>query len=246
VRSRHLVAAAVVAVLLSGCAGTDADATAAARAAAAAGASDAARSSTISPTPPRVRTPEDIAGDASFLLWETRSARAQGTVTELGFPVEFDVRMQDGDFSARYVIRGEVASVVYAGGVSYARGTAGFWVAQGAAADAAASFDGVWLRVPGDVDLGQGDLSLLGIVNLLDPDSGVRYEDAVGYGAVADQRAVVLTQTDGTKVYVAPKSQQYVLRIEESSGATINLSEFGQPQHVTPPPDPVDLTRPGG
>jgi hypothetical protein len=239
VRNRHLVrnrlaaglTAGLAALLLAGCGGDDSSS------------GDAAASSSSAASSESERTGPEVAADAADALEEAGAVHVAGTLGTGAEAQGVDLFLQGDDATGTITIGGQTVQLLTVGGVSYFQGSADFWAGFGAPAQAAAQLDGVWVIVPAEEAASFGELSLTGLVQELRSPSDGPVEDGVDTDELDGEEVLVVTQADGSALYVAAEDPTYPLRIVNTGddAGTLDFSQFGESQEITAPEAPLDL-----
>ena len=228
--------AGLAALLLAGCGSSD-------EAPAAAAASSAPSSSAAPST--ESRTGPQVAVAAADALEEAGSAHVSGTVGTGAEAETVDLQLQGEDVSGTIDLGGMQVQLLTVGGVSYFQAAADFWVNSGAPAEAAAELAGKWVVVPEEQAADVGELTLSGLADELRAPSDGAIEDAVTTEQLDGKDVLVLTQADGSKLYVAADDPQYPLKTVsgDAEPETMTIDRFGEKTTITAPADALDLSQ---
>jgi hypothetical protein len=194
------------------------------------------------------RTGPEVAADAAAALEQAGAVRVTGSVGAGDEAQTVDLLLQGEDATGTVSTGGRTVQLLTVAGTSYVQASADFWSGSGAPAETAALLDGAWVVVPGEEAGSLGELSLAGLVQELRSPRDGAVADEVGTGRVDGQDALVVTQADGSTLYVADGDPAYPLRIEGTGGHTgedtgaLELGEFGRTREITAPEQPLDLS----
>lgn len=188
----------------------------------------------------------EVAAAAADALEEAGSAHVQGTTTQDGQETTVDADLDGEDAAGSLTLAGTQLDFISAGGTSYFRTAADFWISSGVPADVAAQLHGEWVALPPDATGSSGatELSLSGIVaSLRDPESPVH--DDVDADELDGQDVVVVTQDDGSELFVASDDPTYPLQLTNAGDApgSLRLSDFGADQDIMAPEGALDLAQ---
>lgn len=184
------------------------------------------------------KTPTQVFADAKSALFNAKAVHATGTVTTSGVAEQIDLQLQDQNTSGSITDAGAKIQIVKTGGSIYLKAPAAFWTktvgAQGA------PLAGKWIRV---TTAQAGDLSQLTLqglaANLNTNDSPLT--GTTQKSTVDGQKALLLTQKDGSQLFVADNSTPVPLKAVNhgASQGTITFSDYGKVQTITAPPGAV-------
>lgn len=153
-----------------------------------------------------------------------------------GVPAEnFDLRYEGTSIGGSYVKKGATYDHITVGGGSYLKTSAAGWEAMGNAPDVASMIAGQWQRT-GSAPSGTEWPSRAIFVTEL----GLREsaQDATVARATLDGRpVVVVTYSDGSKLYVANTGPAYPVRFDVTGngGGRRNYSQYGTQFNITAP-----------
>ncbi|MFQ1002215.1 hypothetical protein [Modestobacter sp. SSW1-42] len=229
------LAAGLAALLLAGCSSADD-----APVAAASGSSTA--SSSAAPTS-ESRTGAQVAAAAADALEAAGSVHVSGTTGTGAEQQTLDLQLQGADVSGTITAGGQTVQLLTVGGTSWFQGGADFWAGFGAPAEQAGELAGRWVVVPPEQAAALDQLTLAGVAaELRDPSDGV-LEDAVTTEQLDGAEVRVVTQADGSALYVAAADPQVPLQIVDSGtdAGTLTFDRHGETTAITPPADALDL-----
>lgn len=172
-----------------------------------------------------------VLADTKSALFNARSVHVVGTITDSGTNEKIDFHFQGQQSEGSVDDDGTTAQIINTGGQLYVKGPAAYWTkivgAQGAA------LAGKWIKAPAGQD---GDLTLQNIA------AGLNSEDSplqtkTDRATIDGQKAIVLSQQDGSKLYVADATPPLPLKIIQNgdSKGTIVFTEYGKTQTITAP-----------
>lgn len=234
-RSTTLVTAGFAVLLLAGCGGSDD------------GGSDAAASTTAASSSASEQTGSEVAAAAADALEEAGAAHVSGTIGAGAEAQTVDVFLQGDDATGSLSIGGQQIQLVTVDGVSYFQAPAEFWTSSGVPAEAVAGLVGVWVVVPPEEAAAFQQLSLAGLAEELRNPTDGAVEDEVATEELDGTEVLVVTQADGSKLYVAAEEPSYPLQIvnEGDEAGTLTLDRFGEQQEITAPAGALDLSQVG-
>ena len=223
------LSARLVALLLAGCTGSD-------------DAPDAAAGSSTAPSPSVAgsRTGAELATAAADALEAAGAVHVSGTTGTGAEQQTLDLQLQGEDVSGTITAGGQTVQLLTVGGVSWFQGEADFWAGFGAPAELA----GRWVVVPAEQAAALDELTLAGVADELRSPSDGGIEDTVATGQLDGAEVQVVTQADGSALYVAAGDPPLPLRIVDagSDAGTLTFDRHGETTAITAPTDAVDLT----
>ena len=190
-----------------------------------------------------------VAADAAAALERSGAAHLTGTVSEQGQTGDVDLHLQGADASGTITIAGQKVQLVSAGGTAYAKAPAAFWSSFGAPEAISSKLDDHWVVVPQQAAGSLGTFTLKGLADELRRPSNGTWKDPVGTATVAGQKALVVTESDGSTLDVAATGTPYPLKADTKGGespGTLTFSDFGTRTTITAPAGALDLTQLGG
>ena len=237
--------AGLAALLLAGCGGSD-DAPAAAASSPAASSAAGSAASSAAPSSGS-RTGPQVAADAADALEQAGSVHVSGTVGTGADAQSVDLQLQGEDVSGTIDLGGQQVELLTVGGVTYFKAAADFWAGSGAPAESAAELAGQWVVVPEEQAADLGELTLAGLADELRAPSDGAIDDAVTTEQLDGEDVLVLSQADGSKLYVAAGDPAYPLKTVtgDAEPETLSLDGFGETVTLTAPADALDLSQAG-
>jgi hypothetical protein len=179
-------------------------------------------------------------------LESARSAHVKGTGVFGGHPVRIDLRISGTSTSGALAAEGVRVEFTKIGEVTYVKGSGTALRKLGASAAAARVGGDRWLKLgPKQVTLWEG-FSLAELADqLVHDDSPV--DPQVRQATLDGQQVVVLTQQNGSKLYVANTGRAYPLRGEYNGPAPgrIAFTEYGTDLRITAPKNAIDVAQRG-
>jgi hypothetical protein len=190
-----------------------------------------------------------VAKDAAAALGATDAVHVAGTMTDSATkkPVKFDLQLQADGTSGTLAMSGQTVSIISVGGATYIKASAAFYEAQQASPTAAAKLADRWVKAPTSQEFDSFTLSGLS-KSLGEPDGKI--DDAVTTGSLNGQDVVIVSQTDGSKLYVAGTGEPIPLQITNSAKSsdgegTVSFTDYGKHQTIKAPADAIDASSAG-
>jgi len=251
VRTGHLVrsrlaagvTAGLAALLLAGCGGDDDSSTSA-------GSSGSETSSETSDAGngESEKTGAEVSEDAIDALEAAGSVHVAGTVTAEGEETTFDIQLQGDDAAGTITLGGQTVELIRTAGTAYMKGDAALWTSFGVPAEAVAQLDGTWVLMPPGTDSGLDTFTFDGFLDEIRDGSGGdggNAQEEVATEELDGQEVVVVTDDDGSKLYVAATGEPYPLKVVDTGDepGEVTFSNFGKTESITAPPAPLDLSQ---
>jgi hypothetical protein len=181
---------------------------------------------------------------AAAALESATSAHVKGTGVFEGHPVKIDLRISGTSTSGALAVEGVRVEFTKIGAITYVKGSAPALGRLGASPAVARFGADRWLKLgPKQVTLWEG-FSLAELADqLVHDDSPV--EPQVTQATLHGQQVVVLTQQNGSKLYVANTGRAYPLRGEYKGPAPgrITFTEYGTNFRITAPENAIDIAK---
>lgn len=180
----------------------------------------------------------EVVKDASAALAGSGAAHIAGVVPDSNTkkPINIDLQLQSDGSTGTLTSLGFPVSFISVGGVSYVKAPTGFWLASKVPAAAAAKLGNHWVKIPVAGDF-SNSLTLSKLAASLDkPDPGITINPKVTATTLNGNKAVIVTESDGSQLYVAGTGTPYPLKIvssAKSSGGAGNATISGFGKHVT-------------
>ncbi len=189
-----------------------------------------------------------VATDAAAALERAGAVRLSGFLGDpaTGRPHGVNMQLQSDASSGTFTVGGNVVNLIRAGGVTYAKGPAAYFVSQGITAANAAKLSNRWLRLPADSSLTTAFRFTDLITSFTTPAAGVTVNAKVTSSKLGGQPVLVVTESDGSQLDVAATTPPYPLRLvsaAKSGRAVATLSGFGRRVTITAPAGAVDATK---
>ncbi|TWP37934.1 hypothetical protein [Leekyejoonella antrihumi] len=179
------------------------------------------------------KSAKQVLADAKSALFNAKAVHVTGTVTDGAQHEKLDLQFQGTDSAGTETINGMVLHIVKVGGTAYLKAPSAFW--KKTAGPKAAVLAGKWIKSPGTSG-NLSSLTLQGLAASIDASDsplkpGVRHESLQG------KKALVLTQGDGSELYVADAKPPVPLRIvnTKSSKGQLDFTDYGKTQHISAP-----------
>jgi hypothetical protein len=183
-----------------------------------------------------------VADDAFAALKKAGSVHIAGeTTTTDGKKTTLDLTLLTNSGTGDITNDGQKLSLVNVDGVSYGKAAAGFYTAQGVTTAIADKVADKWVKLPASA--GFDTFTLTKFAESLEQSDDKKIDDNVTKGDVDGDKAVIVTQKDGSKLFVASTGDPTPLKI---SGTTkepgdLNFSDYGKKVDVTAPADAIDI-----
>jgi hypothetical protein len=181
---------------------------------------------------------------AAAALESAKSAHVKGTGVFEGHPVKIDLRISGTSTSGALAVEGVRVEFTKIGAITYVKGSGAALGRLGASPAVARFGADRWLELgPKQVTLWEG-FSLAELADqLVHDDSPV--EPQVTQATLHGQQVVVLTQQNGSKLYVANTGRAYPLRGEYKGAAPgrITFTEYGTDFRITAPENAIDIAK---
>ncbi len=185
-----------------------------------------------------------VLDDTRVALRNAQSVHLAGTVQSNGRGIRLDLDLAGNDTQGTLTVNSNDVQIIKIDNDVYIKGDPDF-LAQYANGDTQAvqALNGKWLLTTANGDFAQ--FSLDGFANVLKPDSTDKTGSTVTQSTLDGQPVVVLTQQDGSKLYVANTGEPYPLKLDGkgSSGGQVTFSDYNKDISIDAPAssDVVDL-----
>jgi len=229
--------AGLAALLLAGCGGGDDDSSSAGASAS----SDAGNGASE-------KTGPEVTEDAIDALEAAGSVHVEGDVTTDGETTSMDIQLQGDDAAGTIGLGGQTVELIRVGGTAYMKGDAALWTSFGVPAEAVGQLAGTWVLMPPGADSGLDTFTFDGFVEEIRGGAGGtggNAEEEVATDELDGQDVVVVTDDDGSKLYVAATGEPYPLKVVNTGAEAgeVVFSGFGETETITAPPSPLDLSQ---
>jgi hypothetical protein len=176
----------------------------------------------------------EVQQDAAAALKAAKTVRVTGATLSQGRRVRLDLRLQDGRSSGVVMLTGAQAEFTAIGSDFYLKGNQQVWQAL-LAPPPVEGFAGQWVKLRSE----QVTLDLISIESLAAQltDNAWRLQPKVEQATLGDRKVVVLSQQDGSRLYVANTGPAHPLRIDhrKPDGWQVDLAEHGADLQVAAP-----------
>jgi hypothetical protein len=189
------------------------------------------------------KTGPEVATAAAAALEAAGSVHVAGTLVQDGQEGEVDLHLQGADAIGSITFGGAEIQLLSVGGAVYLQAPPEFWGSFGLPAEAAATFDGQWVTVPGEASAEFEEFSLAGFADQLRNPTDGEIKNEVASDEVDGEDVVVVEQEDGSTLTVADDDPAYPLEMTNAgdSAGTVTFSRFGEKEDITEPADALDL-----
>jgi hypothetical protein len=157
-----------------------------------------------------------------------------GTKNAQGHTEKLDFRFQGQDSAGTLRLGGITVRLIETGGQVYEKAPAGFWAKiVGAKAPA---LTGKWIKASAAQAANVGSLTLQGIAASLNAEDSP-LQSTIKHATVDGKPALVLTQKNGSTLYVAAATPPLPLRIVNTGTdrGRIDFTDYNHTQHITAP-----------
>jgi hypothetical protein len=192
------------------------------------------------------QSPAEVQQAAASALKAAKSVHVRGTALNEGKPVQGDLRIQGNASSGIMELEGVKLEITTIGNTTYLKADQQTWNTLGVPAAAAQRLADRWVKTRPQQVTGLTGFSLDNLAaQLIKNDSpwGPKVEQTTLDG----NKVVVISQQDGSKLYVANTGPPYPLRGEEkgANAGRIDFTEYGADFHITAPSDAMDIGEAG-
>jgi hypothetical protein len=189
------------------------------------------------------KTGPQVAADAAAAVKSAGGFHVSGTVDQSGQPSTVDLQIQNNDVSGTISLAGAKLSLIIVNGKAYIKGDTKFWTGNNVPAQTAALLNGRWVAAPASSASEFSNLTAAGLANDLQHPTDSSFTDPVHKAKLNGKSVVVVTQKNGSLLYVAATGKPYPVRIvnKGTSAGTSDFSNWGQTQPIKTPPSPLDL-----
>lgn len=190
-------------------------------------------------------TGSQAANAAADAMLAAGSMRAAGTGNLVANQTgKFEMRLTSDSGLVKLTVQNASVEILTVDGKSYMKAPTKFWKTQGAPAAAVKKLDGKWAVMPGEA--GSQAFTLKEFAkSVREPASP--YDAKVASTTYKGTKVAVLSQKDGSKLFVALDGEPLPVHIERkgTDGGSIDFGGYGEPQSITAPSDPIDVTKLG-
>ncbi len=184
--------------------------------------------------------------NAAAALKAAKSVHVTGTGRSQGKPQRVDLRIQGNSGSGTIETADGVLEITTVGADTYLKADQRAWQAMGAPPSLQRLASGRWVKLGAQQTSSVEGWSLDSLAaQLTKNDSPL--QPRVEQATLDGNKAVVLSQQNGSKLYVANTGLAYPLRMELKGTDTgrLDFTEYGSDFHITAPSGAVDLSRHG-
>ena len=156
------------------------------------------------------------------------------------------MQMQSDGSIGTFTVGSDVINLVRAGGITYVKGPAAYFVGQGIPAANAAKVANRWLRLPSDSSLNTAFRFTDLVSSFTSPGQGVTIDAKVTSTSLGGKPVLTVSQSDGSHIEVAATGTPYPLRLvsaPKSGRAVATLSGFGKHSAIKAPASAADVTK---
>lgn len=175
-----------------------------------------------------------VLSDAKSALFNAKSVHATGTTTtKQGQQEKLDMWFVGRNTAGTETMNGAVVHVVKIGDTAYLKAPASFW--KKTAGPQGSALAGKWIKSSGKTS-NTSSLTLQALAASINTDDSP-LRTGVEHGTVDGKKALVLTQQDGSKMYVADAKSPVPLRLVNAgkSKGSLNFSDYGTDHKIAAP-----------
>ena len=189
--------------------------------------------------------------DAAAALGASGAVHLSGTMTDSGTSdsIKVDVQLQSDGTSGVLTIGGNPINIISTGSVNYVKTTAAFFVSEKVSAAVAAKLANRWVKLAASSSSDFDTFTLSAISkSLADPtQSSSVIEKTVTTGSLDGQKVVIVSQADGSQLFVAASGKPYPLKAVNSAKSkdgvgTLAFSDYGKHETIKAPAGALDAT----
>lgn len=181
------------------------------------------------------KSPTQVLADSKSALFNAKAVHVAGSITSAGQSEQVDLQLQGPDAAGTVTAAGVAVQIVNSGGEFYIKAPTGFWTKT--AGPKAAALGGKWIKVNAQQAGAASQLTLQHLAaNLNANDSPLNPKSTTA--TVTGHKAIVLTQKDGSQLFVADADTPLPLKAvnKGSSGTgTITFTGYDKTQKITAP-----------
>jgi hypothetical protein len=188
------------------------------------------------------QSPAQVQQAAAAALKAAKSVHVRGTAINDGKPVHADLRIQgNASTGTMQLEEGVKLEITTIGNTTYLKANQQTWQTLGVPAAAAQRLADRWVKTRPQQVTGLTGFTLDNLAAQLIKDDSP-WEPKVERITLDGNKVVVISQQDGSKLYVANTGPPYPLRGEEkgANAGRIDFTEYGTDFHITAPANAVD------
>jgi hypothetical protein len=186
------------------------------------------------------KSPEQVFSDAKIAFGSATAVHITGNLTDSGSSAQTDGQLQQQAGQVTENASFGTVHIIDTGGKVYLQGPPAYWVKTGAA-KYATQLGNKWIVAPPAVANALAtQLTVQGFASRLSATDSA-FQPGVAKAEVAGQPAVVVTQTDGSQLFVSDTGNPVPLRLvnKGQGDADLTFSDYGKLTPIDPPPNPV-------
>jgi hypothetical protein len=192
------------------------------------------------------QSPAQVQQAAAAALKAAKSVHVTGTAINNGKPVRVDLRIQGNASSGTMELQGVKLEIITIGNTTYLKANQQTWATLGVPAVAGQRLADRWVKMGPRQAAGLTGFSLDNLAaQLMKGDSP--WEPTVEQTTLDGTTVVVISQQDGSKLYVANTGPPYPLRGEKkgANAGRTDFTEYGADFHITAPANAMDTGQVG-
>jgi hypothetical protein len=188
------------------------------------------------------QSPAQVQQAAAAALKAAKSVHVTGTAINDGKPVRADLRIQGNASSGTMELEGVKLEITTIGNTTYLKANQQTWETLGVPAAAGQRLADRWVKTRPQQVTGLTGFTLDNLASQLIRDDSP-WEPRVEQTTLDGTKVVVISQQDGSKLYVANTGPPYPLRGEEkgANAGRIDFTEYGADFHITAPGNATDI-----
>jgi len=186
-----------------------------------------------------------VLAKAKAALSTAKSVHILGSVTNAGKPQKLDLSLEQENGAGTISLQGFPVNFVKFGSVGYIKAPAAYWAKQGSSGPQLGKLlADKWITLPGSADQ-LSSFSLKSFASNLGS-KGSPLQPEVKTTTLNGKKALVLSQKDGSTLYVSDDSSAYPLRITNTKPADkgqLDFSDYDKVSKITAPKGAVSVEK---
>ena len=191
-----------------------------------------------------------VVEDAAAALAAADAVHISGQVVDssTGKSIDVDLQLQSNGTSGTLTLAGQPVNLISIGSATYLKTSAAFYAKEGVGSVAAAELANRWVKAPNSQDF--TGITLSGLSKDLGvAHDGSRINDKVTTGMLKGHDVVIVSGSDGSKLYVAASGKPLPLKADRpaqsSSPGSLVFTGYGRHVEIKAPADAIDTTTGG-
>lgn len=183
----------------------------------------------------QTKPPQQVVADAKSALFNAPAVHVAGSVTKQGKTEKLDLQFQGEDSAGTVSVLGTPLQIVKTTGQVYINAPEQFWSKVAGSTSLAPKLANKWLKVDAGKVSGVSQFTLQGLAASLDA-SSKPLKPQLGSDQVGGQKAVVVSEQDGSQLFVANTGAPLPLKIVPSGGmGSLTFTDYGKRQVIKAP-----------